>query len=90
MLVLATTSRKPVYNASDFYADLVISLGADTDYQHELESDLIARSDIYVESMDSVRYGDIRLWLDQGRIDRGGLIDLFSLLKSNSPVNMEK
>ncbi len=83
VLVLATTSQTPVYSKHDIKADLIISLGADIDYQHELNPDLIPGSDIFVESMDSLRYGDLKLWIEKGLIEDKDLTDLFTILKQD-------
>ena len=84
ILVMATTSRESLYSSGDFPARLVISLGADINYQHELNIDLASDAAIFVDTMDSIRYGDLRLWLAQGVIHKGQLLDMFDLLRDRS------
>ena len=89
-LVLSTTSRKPVYGVNDFNAELVISLGADTDYQRELDDLWASNSSIFVDTKDSARYGDLRNWLQSDLISKDELTDLFTLLSSQKQPSGEK
>ena len=47
VLALATTSTSAIYHSGDFDAGLIISLGADIDYQHELAPGLATTSRIF-------------------------------------------
>jgi len=89
-LVLSTTSRKPVYGINDFKAELVISLGADTDYQRELDDLWASSTPIFVDTKDSARYGDLRSWLQSGLISKNELTDLFTLISSPNVPSDEK
>lgn len=78
--ILATTSTTPVCPALAWGAGLVVSLGADTDYQRELDPAWADAADIFVDTHDSARYGDIRSWLAEERVKRDHLRDLFDIL----------
>lgn len=58
VIVCATTSTVPILYATNTDARIIISVGADTDYQRELDSSLFVCSNIFVDSLDSLRYGD--------------------------------
>lgn len=79
--ILATTSRSPVCRPPAGNTRLVVSLGADIDCQRELDDAWPACADLFVDTADSVRYGDLKAWLTEGRIDAGRLRDFFSLLQ---------
>jgi ornithine cyclodeaminase/alanine dehydrogenase-like protein (mu-crystallin family) len=81
VMILATSSTDPVCHPTEVNASLVISLGADTDAQHELAEDWVDAADVYVDTRDSARYGDIRQWQAAGRVQVGALTDLFALLR---------
>ncbi|MBI5040890.1 MAG: hypothetical protein HZB57_06745 [Gammaproteobacteria bacterium] len=81
-LILATTAREPIVSPQDTRATLVISLGADTDDQRELDDAWAAAVRIYVDTQDSARFGDLRRWVDAGLLDSAQLTDIFSLLRS--------
>jgi len=81
-LILATDSRKPLFTPSDVTAELVISLGADTTNQSELAtswSEYVNK--IYVDSMDAMHVGDLKLWSESGKNLHHDYIDIISLLK---------
>jgi ornithine cyclodeaminase/alanine dehydrogenase-like protein (mu-crystallin family) len=80
VLILATYSKQALYGPDDFRAKLIISLGADTDDQHELD-EAWARADLYVDTMDSARYGDLHAWQAAGLINKEQLTDLFQILQ---------
>ncbi|MDD5758386.1 MAG: glycosyltransferase [Desulfobulbaceae bacterium] len=86
VLVIATTSMKHLYSPENFSTQLVVSLGADTDTQHELDPRWAALADIFVDSKDSARYGDLLSWQELGTITVEDLTDLFSLIKKTSPL----
>ncbi len=80
-VVIATTSDTPVYALEDFPAGTVVSLGADTAWQRELDPGLAGDSAIYVDTLDSIRYGDLHAWIAAGLTTADHLIDLLSLLR---------
>lgn len=83
VLILATTSKDPICKPEASRPQLIISVGADTDFQRELDPAWAGKARLFLESFDSVRYGDIRAWLAEGLISRDELTDLFSLLNQN-------
>jgi len=83
ILVLATTSRTSIYQRGSTPAKLVISLGADTDNQHEVDQYWSTRAELYVDTLDSQRYGDLRQWLSTGLIASSDLTDLFTLIRED-------
>jgi ornithine cyclodeaminase/alanine dehydrogenase-like protein (mu-crystallin family) len=62
LVVVATTSTQPFLHPDRTRAVTVISLGADTDEQRELDPAWMREADLFVESMDSLRYGDLKHW----------------------------
>jgi len=86
VLIIATTSIEHVYSPDDFPARLVVSLGADTDTQHELDPRWATLADIFVDTHDSARYGDLRTWQEAGTISVESLTDLFSLIRNPDPL----
>jgi len=85
VVILATTSSKPFCHPPAWGAKLVISLGADTDNQHELAPEWIPIADIFVDTRDSARFGDLAAWQTAGLITTDNLIDLFDLLRQETP-----
>ncbi len=81
VLVLATTSTEPICSPHDTNANLTISLGADTDYQRELDPAWATVADIFVDTLDCARFGDLNSWREAGLIDTSRLTDLFQLLR---------
>jgi len=49
VLIVATNSSAPVYHPDDFYADTIVSLGADTEWQHELDQSLNKRFKLCIQ-----------------------------------------
>ncbi|PHS72570.1 MAG: hypothetical protein COB22_04345 [Cycloclasticus sp.] len=87
VLILATTSSTPIYSINDFRAQLIISVGADIDTQRELDDSCAKTAPIFVDSLDTARYGDIKSWLDNKLINEDSLIDLFTLLRDNNLIS---
>jgi len=85
VMILATSSVEPICHPAEVSAGLVVSLGADTDAQHELSADWVGQADIFVDTQDSARYGDIKQWQGAGLLDADALTDLFALLR-DGPV----
>ena len=81
VLILATTSATPLYGPRDFAAALVVSLGADSDAQHELDSHWAQHADLFVDTMDSQRYGDLHAWLAAGLVRAADLTDPIEVLR---------
>jgi ornithine cyclodeaminase/alanine dehydrogenase-like protein (mu-crystallin family) len=84
IVVLATTSTSAVCAPPAWNAELVISLGADIDLQAELSPAWADAADIYVDTMDTTRFGDLKAWLSEGLIDAGAITDFSGLLVSGS------
>jgi len=84
VLVLATTSTEPISSPHGSNANLTISLGADTDYQRELDSTWAKVADIFVDTQDCTRFGDLNSWRKAGLIDTASLVDLFQLLRDGA------
>ena len=62
VLICATTSTTPVVDCAGSNIPLIISAGADTNWQHELTAACAADADIYVDTLDSLNYGDLAQW----------------------------
>jgi len=81
VVVLATTSTIPFCRPPAGNAGLVVSVGADTDFQRELDAEWANRAELYVDTLDSARFGDLHQWLAEGRIRREALKDIFDALR---------
>lgn len=81
VVVLATTSSTPLCAPPAWNARLVVSLGADIDEQSELDRRWARAADLYVDSLDSLRFGDLRNWLDAGLITAEQVTDLQAVLR---------
>ena len=90
VVILATTSKEPFCRPPAWGAKLVISLGADTDNQRELTPEWISIADIFVDTRDSARFGDLAAWQAAGLIATDGLADLFDLLRQNAPRSITR
>lgn len=86
-IVLATTSAQPICSPDDSSASLVISLGADTDDQHELHEEWVDKANFFVDTMDSARFGDLSLWQKSSLISVDDLTDLFSILRKPKNIS---
>ena len=77
LLILATDSPEPVYRPEDFAARLVVSLGADCIEQRELHNHPQWHNQtIYVDTTDSLSFGDLHAWDLQRSVPASQLIDL--------------
>lgn len=85
VLILATTSKMAHCSPSEVSASVVVSLGADAEDQHELTEDWARVAEIYVDTRDSARVGDLRGWLEAGLVRQEGLIDLVGLFRQPPP-----
>lgn len=81
VLVLATNSATPMAAPEDVDAKFVVSVGADSESQRELPS-AWAAGDVYVDTLDSVRVGDLRAWLAEGVITSDQIVDLLGVLRA--------
>lgn len=90
VLVLATTSTEPVCCPDETNANLIVSLGADTDYQRELDSAWANAADIFVDTQDCAHFGDLNSWQEGGLIDTAKLTDLFQLLRDGVPDDSDR
>ncbi|MDQ4072337.1 MAG: hypothetical protein M3088_05615, partial [Actinomycetota bacterium] len=79
VLILATTATRPICGPDDVAASLVVSLGADTEDQRELKSSWVSSANVYVDSLDSERVGDLQAWLAEKVIERGEVTALCQL-----------
>jgi ornithine cyclodeaminase/alanine dehydrogenase-like protein (mu-crystallin family) len=62
-----------------------VSLGADIDSQSELDPAWARYADIYCDSLDSLRFGDLRAWSEAGRIDAAEVTGLLECLRQSPP-----
>ncbi|TAN41326.1 MAG: hypothetical protein EPN22_15540 [Nitrospirae bacterium] len=86
VLILATTSSKPISKPPGYWANLVISLGADTDFQSELDPAWATASDVFVDTPDSARFGDLLRWQTAGLITAKDITDLIEVLSKSAPA----
>ncbi|MFN9488816.1 MAG: hypothetical protein ACK59Y_03425 [Betaproteobacteria bacterium] len=80
LVVLATTSREPLCSPPGWGAELVVSLGADIDTQSELDPAWAGAADLYVDTRDTARFGDLRAWIASGRIHEKNINNFNDLL----------
>jgi len=83
VVILATTATDPLCHPPGWGANLVISVGADTDFQHELDPAWADMADLFVDTRDSARFGDLRKWLDDGLIGKEDMRDIFDILRND-------
>jgi ornithine cyclodeaminase/alanine dehydrogenase-like protein (mu-crystallin family) len=83
IVALATTSNTPVCEPGEVHAGLVISLGADIDHQTELDPAWADAADIYVDTLDTIRFGDLKAWIAAGLLDAATISDFDALLSGN-------
>ncbi len=84
VVVLATTSTQPVCSPPAWNACLVISMGADIDQQSELDASWATAADIYVDTMDTTRFGDLKAWIAQGRLSPEAIREFITVIKSGA------
>ena len=84
-LVLATDSEAPLFNGSDHRPRLVISVGADTDWQSELDKSVLDHYAVFVDTHDSRHWGDLKHFEQDGLMTDMEIRDLRDLLKSGEP-----
>lgn len=88
VVVLATDSHEAIYGNGHKPADLVVSVGADTHWQHELSEQLLGQVAICVDTMDTFNCGDLRQWRVDNRIATDNVTDLLTLLRDKP--NLQK
>jgi ornithine cyclodeaminase/alanine dehydrogenase-like protein (mu-crystallin family) len=85
IVALATTSNTPVCEPGEVHAGLVISLGADIDHQTELDPAWANAADIFVDTLDTIRFGDLKAWIAAGLLDTARISDFDALLSGKTP-----
>jgi ornithine cyclodeaminase/alanine dehydrogenase-like protein (mu-crystallin family) len=81
-LIIATTSTEPLCTPDDCKAPVIISLGADSESQHELDPSWAGAADIYVDTLDSAHFGDLLAWHQAGLIALENVTDMFGILRN--------
>lgn len=89
VVLLATTSAAPIASPPSWGANLVISLGADADSQAELDPAWGRHAEIYCDTLDSLRFGDLRAWSEAGQIDASAVSGLLDVLR-NPPTRSDR
>jgi ornithine cyclodeaminase/alanine dehydrogenase-like protein (mu-crystallin family) len=79
-LVLATDSQEPLFDAAGHRPQLVISVGADTDWQRELDASVLDHYAICLDTQDSRHWGDLKRFEDERRLEDRPMLDLRDLL----------
>lgn len=83
-VILATTTREPLLDPQTTRATLIVSLGADTDDQSELTDDWANVAQVYVDTADTLRFGDLQRWVRRGLLKPCEVTDLTALLRDDS------
>lgn len=78
LAVLATTSAAPFFERGDQSPPLVVSTGADTPDQRELTDAWAENSHLFVDTLDSLDYGDLLAWRSRGP-EVTPLLDLYAV-----------
>lgn len=81
-LILATTSTVPICSPGNCNAPVIISLGADSECQHELDQSWAGVADIYVDTLDSANFGDLLAWHEAGLIALEKVTDMLGILRN--------
>jgi ornithine cyclodeaminase/alanine dehydrogenase-like protein (mu-crystallin family) len=79
VLILATTAAEAFCHPQTKNPGVIVSLGADTENQHELAPAWASIADIYFDGPDCLQVGDVRAWRSAGLIGDGELISLLDL-----------
>ncbi len=80
VLVIASDSEHPLFSATGKRPQLVISLGADTDWQSEVHDTVLDHYELFVDTLDCLRYGDLARFTRAGLLEGKKVTDLLSLL----------
>lgn len=86
VVVLATDSHKPIYGEKQKTAGLIVSVGADTHWQHEVSEQLLGQASICVDTLDSFNCGDLRQWHAANKITTDKVTDLLTLLAEKPKI----
>lgn len=84
VVALATTSTRPVLSPPAWGANLVVSLGADVDTQSELDPAWARAAELYMDTADSLRFGDLRAWLADKLIEPAEVKELLQVLRAGA------
>jgi ornithine cyclodeaminase/alanine dehydrogenase-like protein (mu-crystallin family) len=77
-IIAATTSREPFLNIENTAADFIVSVGADTAFNFELDSELIKnRSSLYTDCPDAIHVGDVSRIPNAEKLICGDILDLY-------------
>jgi ornithine cyclodeaminase/alanine dehydrogenase-like protein (mu-crystallin family) len=77
-IIVATTSRKPFLNIDNTTADFIVSVGADTAFNFEMDSELIiSRTSLYTDCPDAAHVGDVSRIPDAKSLICGDILDLY-------------
>jgi len=79
-LVLATDSERPLFDAAGHRPRLVVSVGADTDWQQELDASVLEHYAICLDTQDSRHWGDLKRFEEEHRLTDQPMRDLRDLL----------
>ncbi|MEO8008563.1 MAG: hypothetical protein ABI728_08600 [Betaproteobacteria bacterium] len=85
IVVLATDANVPVCAPLAWNAKPVISLGADTTQQCELAPAWAEHAELFADSLDSLRYGDLRAWLEAGLMAASRVSGFGEFLRNGCP-----
>jgi len=85
-LVLATDSETPIFDASGHRPHLVVSVGADTDWQSEITPEVLSHYKLSVDTQDSPNYGDLAAFKSLGHLVGVEAVDLFELVRDRKSV----
>jgi ornithine cyclodeaminase/alanine dehydrogenase-like protein (mu-crystallin family) len=81
-LILATTAREAICHPQTAAAKVIISLGADTEDQHELSPAWATAADVYVDGPDCLQVGDVKAWLSAKILAEKDLVSLLELWRN--------
>lgn len=85
--ILATDSLTPFLHPSATKAGLVISLGADSDEQSELDPAWTTQATLIADLEDSALIGDLKRWHARNLLQAAPLPDLVSLLRQKNRLS---
>ena len=83
VLILATDSEAPLFDASGYRPHLVVSVGADTDWQREITPAVLDHYAIVVDTPDSRNHGDLRLFQEKGLLHQRAIPDLRDIIRNS-------
>lgn len=86
VVILATTASEAFCSPQNTKAKVIVSLGADSEDQHELMPEWASAADIYVNGPDCLHVGDIQAWRAAGIIKEENITSLLQLWR-NGPVS---